>query len=118
MTQCHTGPSPSTQAQARPFGQPMPVALPRVRTVCAHCAWARREHRGGDLAAGFTTAKTQRFLRVSGLEPLAYTPLHLDLHEVARKGVLTGEAVGAAPIDDIIGGNSSQVGEGAPSPTS
>jgi hypothetical protein len=42
-------------------------------------------------------------------------PLHLDLHEVVEKGVLTGEAVGVAATDGVNGGNGSQVGEGAPS---
>jgi hypothetical protein len=41
-------------------------------------------------------------------------PLHRDLDEVAEKVVLTGEAVGATTIDDVEGGNDSQVGEGAP----
>jgi hypothetical protein len=45
-------------------------------------------------------------------------PLHLDLHEVARKGVLTDEAVGAMASDGIDGGDSSQVHECAPSPAS
>jgi hypothetical protein len=42
-------------------------------------------------------------------------PQHGDLDEVAGKGVLTGEAVGAAVTDSVEGGNSSQVGEGPPS---
>jgi hypothetical protein len=45
--------------------------------------------------------KTQSFLRVNGLQALAYTPLHLDLHEVARKGVLTDEVVRAAATDGV-----------------
>jgi hypothetical protein len=59
--------------------------------------------------------KTRRFLRVNGLHSSAYTPLHLDLHEVVEKGVLPGEAVGVAATDGVNGGNGSQVGEGAPS---
>jgi hypothetical protein len=34
---------------------------------------------------------------------------------VAEKGVLTGEAVGAAATDDVEGGNDFKVGEDAPS---
>jgi hypothetical protein len=59
--------------------------------------------------------ETLRFLRVNGLQASAYMPLHLDLHEVARKGVLTGEAVGAAATDDADGGNGVELEEGAPS---
>jgi hypothetical protein len=54
-------------------------------------------------------------LRVNGLQASAYTPLLLDLHEVARKGVLTGEVVEAAATDDVDGGNGVEVEEGAPS---
>jgi hypothetical protein len=63
-------------------------------------------------------ATTRCFLRVNGLQASPYTPLHLNLHEVAGKGVLTGEAVGAAATDGIDGGNGTHVGEGAPSPAS
>jgi hypothetical protein len=41
--------------------------------------------------------------------------LHLDLHEMAREGVLTGEAVWAVATDDVDSGNGFQVNEGAPS---
>jgi hypothetical protein len=61
---------------------------------------------------------TRHFLRVNRLHALVYTPLHLDLHEVVGKGVLTGETVGAAATDGVYGGNGSQVGEGTPSPAS
>jgi hypothetical protein len=44
----------------------------------------------------------QSHLRYSG-----YTPLHQDLDEVARKVVLTGEAIGAATTDGVEGGNDS-----------
>jgi hypothetical protein len=47
-----------------------------------------------------------------------YQPLHGDLEEVAIKGVLTSEVVGAAATDGVEGGNSSQAGEGAPSSAS
>jgi hypothetical protein len=67
----------------------------------AHGVCAQREHRGGDLATGYMMVKTQSFLRVNGLQALAYTPLHLDLHEVARKGVLTDEVVRAAATDGV-----------------
>jgi hypothetical protein len=52
---------------------------------------------------------------VNGLQASTYMLLNLDLHEVARKGVLTGEAVGAVATDGVDGGNSVVVEEGAPS---
>jgi hypothetical protein len=60
-------------------------------------------------------AKTRCFLMVNGLQASTYMLLNLDLHEVARKGVLTGEAVGAVATDGVDGGNSVVVEEGAPS---
>jgi hypothetical protein len=91
--------------------------MPAGTAQHAHDAWARREHQGGDPAAGYTTVKTRRFLRVNKLQASAYTLLYLDLHEVVEKGVLTSEAVGAAATDGVDGGNGCQVGEGAPSCT-
>jgi hypothetical protein len=44
-------------------------------------------------------AETQRFLRGNGLQASAYTPLQLDLHEVPRKGALTGVVLRAAGED-------------------
>jgi hypothetical protein len=89
----------------------------RARRTLTACGCAERTTHG-DLAAGYTTTKTRCFLRVNRLQGSAYTPLHLDLHEMARKGVLTGEAVGAAEIDGVDDGNGSQVDESAPSPAS
>jgi hypothetical protein len=40
--------------------------------------------------------------------------LHLDLHEVARKVMLTDEAVGVPATDDIDGRNDVDVEESAP----
>jgi hypothetical protein len=54
-------------------------------------------------------------LRVNELQASVYMLLHLDLHEMARKGVLTGEAVWAVATDDVDSGNGFQVNEGAPS---
>jgi hypothetical protein len=63
-------------------------------------------------------ANTRRFLRVNKLHTSAYTPLHLDLHEVTGKGVLTGEVVRAAATDGIDCGNGFHVDECAPSTAS
>jgi hypothetical protein len=38
-----------------------------------------------------------------------YEPQHPNLEEVARKVVLTGEAVGAMATDDVEGGNDFKV---------
>jgi hypothetical protein len=63
-------------------------------------------------------AETQQLMRVNELQTSDYTLLHLDLHEVARNGVLTNEEVGATATDDIDDGNNIEVEEGAPSPAS
>jgi hypothetical protein len=63
-------------------------------------------------------AETRQLLRVNELQASDYTLLHLDLHKVAKKGVLTGKAVGAVATDDADGGNDIEVEEGAPSPAS
>jgi hypothetical protein len=63
-------------------------------------------------------AETRQLLRVNELQASDYTLLHLDLHKVAKKGVLTGKAVGAVATDDVDGGNGIEVEEGAPSPAS
>jgi hypothetical protein len=54
-------------------------------------------------------------MTVNGLQASAYMPLHLDLHKVAGKGVLTGEAVRVAATYGVDDGNSFHVEEGAPS---
>jgi hypothetical protein len=53
-------------------------------------------------------------LRVNGLLPLAYMPLHQAQAEVAKKRVLTSKAVGAMVTDGVNGGNGIQGGEGLP----
>jgi pyruvate carboxylase len=54
-------------------------------------------------------------MRVNRLQASACMPLHLDVHKVAGKGVLTGEAVGAAATDNVDGGNGVELEEATPS---
>jgi pyruvate carboxylase len=54
-------------------------------------------------------------MRVNRLQASACMPLHLDVHKVAGKGVLTGEAVGAAATDSVDGGNGVELEEATPS---
>jgi hypothetical protein len=79
-----------------------------------HTRRARRDIGLNSMAAGY-----QRLgLRLIHPHGSSYKPLHRDLEEAIEGGVPTGEAVGAVATDSVDDGNSSQVGEGAPSPAS
>jgi hypothetical protein len=71
--------------------------------------------RRGAVLNGAATAYRRRGLHLDLLHGSLYEPRQQDLDEVARRGVLTGDAVGAAVADGVEGGNDFKVGEGGPS---
>jgi hypothetical protein len=79
------------------------------RVVHDQCMWR------GAVLNGAAAVYRRRGLHLDLLHGSLYKPRQQDLDEVARKGVLTGDAVRAAVADDVEGGNDFKVGEGAPS---
>jgi hypothetical protein len=69
----------------------------------------------GAVLTGASAAKRRQGLHLDLLHRTGYKPQHGDLGERGQREVLTGEAVRVAAADDVMGENSSQVGEEVPS---
>jgi hypothetical protein len=69
----------------------------------------------GVVLTGASAAKRRQGLHLDLLHRTGYKPQHEDLGERGQREVLTSEAVRVAAADDVMGENSSQVGEEVPS---
>jgi hypothetical protein len=105
------GRSPASWSKAAAFGWPMPSG---ARLACGHHAVHGQCSQHGELTSASPELEQQQGFHPGHPHGSIYEPQHLNLEEVAGKGVLTIKAVGAASTNDVKGGNDFKVGEDAP----
>jgi hypothetical protein len=86
-------PGPTARPKSVAFSSLLCGGTARACSVCSHGQRVRH----GDLVDGSTMAQTQNHLWGNGLEFWAITTLHWNELKTAKKGVLIGGVVGAAP---------------------
>jgi hypothetical protein len=74
--------------------------------VRGHRAVRVQRMRCGAVLTGASATKRRQGLHLDLLHRTSYKLQHGDLGEGGRREVLTGEAVGVAAVDDVVGENS------------